>query len=218
MCGRFTLRQRLNDLMRHFDCPEPEWQLALRYNIAPTQDVVVVKQGETGRELAEMKWGLIPSWAKDPKIAYTMINARSETAADKPAFRSAIRKRRCLIAADGFYEWRKEGKAKLPILFHRPDDQQFAFAGLWERWNDIESCTILTTAANELVKSLHDRMPVILSPNDYKAWLDPQTTEPAKLTYLLQACPVDELTATPVNPVVNNARHEGPDCVQAAIG
>jgi putative SOS response-associated peptidase YedK len=219
MCGRFTLRQRLQDLMRTFNVSaQTEWQYPLRFNIAPTQEIPVVRQTSAGRELTLMRWGLIPSWATDPKIGYSMINSKSETAAEKPSFRSAMKKRRCLIPADGFYEWRKVGKTKQPNLFCRPDDQLFAFAGLWEQWSKgdkpIETCTILTTSANELVMPLHDRMPVILSPNDYAAWLNPETTDPASLAHLFGPLPVDELTAYAVNPVVNNARHEGADCIE----
>ena len=217
MCGRFTLRTPAAVLIRQFGV-DVGLQLALRYNIAPTQQVPVVRLAEQGRELVMMRWGLIPSWANDLKIGASLINARAETAAEKPAFRSAMKRRRCLIPADGFYEWRKAGKTKQPIYIRRADDQPFAFAGLWERWSKqgapIESCTILTTAANERLKPLHDRMPVILAPNDYEVWLDRQTTEPAKLAYLFEPFPVDELTAYPVNPVVNNARNETPECIQ----
>jgi putative SOS response-associated peptidase YedK len=217
MCGRFTLRTSAAVLVRQFGVDAP-LQLALRYNIAPTQQVLVVRLAEQGRELVLMRWGLIPSWAGDLKIGASLINARAETAAEKPAFRSAMKRRRCLIPADGFYEWRKAGKTKQPIYIRRADDQPFAFAGLWERWSKqgepIESCTILTTAANDLLRPLHDRMPVILSPNDYGVWLDRQSTEPTKLAYLFEPCPVDELTAYPVNPVVNNARNETAECIQ----
>ena len=206
MCGRFTLRTPASVLVRQFALGT-ELQLPLRYNIAPTQQVPVVRAVDGARQLAMMKWGLIPSWADDPKIGYSLINARSETAATKPSFRAAMKSRRCLIPADGFFEWQREGKKKLPIYLRRLDDKPFAFAGLWERWSrgaePVESCTILTTSANALVRPFHDRMPVILSPNDYNAWLDPKTTDAATLSYLFEPCPVDELTAYPVNPVVN---------------
>ena len=218
MCGRFTLRTPASVLVRQF-AVDAGLQLPLRYNIAPTQQVPVVRAVDGARQLAMTKWGLIPSWADDPKIGYSLINARSETAATKPSFRAAIKSRRCLIPADGFFEWKKDGKKKLPIYFRRQDDQPFAFAGLWERWSKgaepVESCTILTTSANELVRPFHDRMPVILSPNDYNAWLDPQTTDATNLTYLFVPFPIEELTAYPVNSVVNNARHEGADCIEA---
>ena len=211
MCGRFTLRQPMNKVLEQFDCPEPQWQLALRYNIAPTQEIPVVRQNNGGRELTLMRWGLVPSWSKDPKSGFKTINARSETVATSKMFGPAFKKRRCLIPADGFYEWQTDGKKKLPIHFHRPDNGLFAFAGLWEKSQFFESCTILTTAAAEWFKPYHDRMPVILAPNDYRPWLDTTNTD---LGYLFEPASEDELTATPVNPVVNNARHEGADCLE----
>jgi putative SOS response-associated peptidase YedK len=186
-------------------------QLPLRFNVAPTQAIPVVRQTDAGRELAVVRWGLIPSWSKDPKSGPLLINARSETAAEKPAFRSAFKARRCLIPSDGFYEWKKIGNKKQPYHFHLANGQLLAFAGLWERWKEIESCTILTTAANELSGQFHDRMPVILSPNDYAEWLDPQAKEPRKL---LTPFPASDMAAVAVNPIVNNARNEGPDCIE----
>ena len=215
MCGRFTLRTPAHVLIEHFGL-HGELQLPLRYNIAPTQDVVVIRQAETGRELATMRWGLVPAWADDPKIGNRMINARSEDAATKPSFRSAMQRRRCLVAADGFYEWQTVGKKKQPHYIRRADGQPFAFAGLWEAWRKVEppleSCTILTTAAAKSIQWLHDRMPVILSPADYDAWLNPAQQDSSKLAYLFEG--FGELTTSPVNPVVNNARHDGPDCIE----
>ena len=212
MCCRFTLRTKLNILLQEFHAElRHELQLPPRYNIAPTQDVAVVRPSEAGRELTLMRWGLIPSWTKDPKKAPLLNNARSETVAEKPSFRAAFKSRRCLIPASGFYEWKREGKLKQPYYFRRPDDRPLAFAGLWEKWHDIESCTILTTDANELMAQIHDRMPVILSPNDYGEWLDPAAPEPGKL---LTPFPSDELVSYPVNPAVNNARNEGPECIE----
>jgi putative SOS response-associated peptidase YedK len=158
-----------------------------------------------------MRWGLLPSWTKAPKKAPLLNNARAETVAEKPSFRSAFKSRRCLIPADGFYEWKTEGKLKQPYLFRRADEKPLAFAGLWEKWNDIESCTIITTEANAVMEPIHDRMPVILAPNDYSEWLDATATEPGKL---LTPCPPDELTAYAVNPNVNNARNEVPECIE----
>jgi putative SOS response-associated peptidase YedK len=213
MCGRFTLRTPAVDIAKYFNLSaQAEWQTALRYNISPSQDVPVIRSTDGHRDLTMMRWGLIPSWAKDPKIGYSMINARSETAAEKPSFRAAMKKRRCLIPADGFYEWQKQGKTKQPFYIRLREQELFAFAGLWERWQDVESCTILTTSANELLAPLHDRMPVILSPNDYDTWLDPATSD---VSYLLDQYPAEEMIRYPVNPVVNNARHEGADCVEA---
>jgi putative SOS response-associated peptidase YedK len=173
MCGRFTLRTKLNLLLQQFAAEaSSDLELVPRYNIAPTQDIPVVRVADGKRELTLMRWGLIPSWTKDPKSGPLLINARSDTVAAKPAFRSAFKCRRCLIPADGYYEWMAEGKKKQPYWFRVRDGQTFAFAGLWERWHEIESCVILTTEANEMAAKLHDRMPVSLSPNDYERWLE----------------------------------------------
>src|SRR5262245_49539638 len=185
MCGRYTLKANSHDVATLFDVPPPaDWKP--RYNVAPTQMVACVRQKDTARELVRLRWGLIPNWAKDPKIAYSLINARSETAATKPSFRSAMKRRRCLIAADGFFEWKKVGKAKMPVHFHLKGGEPFAFAGLWEYWKPangdaIESCTIMTTEANELVKPYHDRMPVILPTVHYDHWLDAKDEESDRL-------------------------------------
>jgi putative SOS response-associated peptidase YedK len=189
-------------------------KLPLRFNIAPTQDIPVVRYTDAGRELTLMRWGLIPSWSKGPTSGSLLINARSETAAEKPAFRSAFKTRRCLIPADGFYEWKKTGGKKQPYHFRLANGQPFAFAGLWEKWQAIESCTILTTEANELAAQMHDRMPVILSPNDYAEWLDPQAKDSGML---LTPFPASEMSAIPVNPIVNNARNEGPECIEPVV-
>jgi putative SOS response-associated peptidase YedK len=219
MCGRFTIRVPMNLILKHFAIGHSDLQLALRYNVAPTQQVPVVRQVDAQRELTTMRWGLVPSWADDPKIGYKLINARSEEAAKKPSFRSAMKSRRCLIPADGFFEWRAEGKKKFPMWFRRKDEQPFAFAGLWECWSKVEpaleSCTILTTSANELVSDYHNRMPVVLAPNDYDAWLNPEVTDATTLEYLMAPFPADEMKATAVNPIVNNARHDAPDCIEA---
>src|SRR5262245_7474343 len=179
MCGRFTLtapRQALKNLFPLFDFPE----VPPNYNVAPTQAVLAVRvpHGQDKPAPALLKWGLVPGWADDPAIGNRMINARAETAADKPSFRAAFRKRRCLVLADGFYEWQKVGGKKQPYLIRLRGGEPFAFAGLWEHWERdgraVESCTILTTDANGLVKPLHDRMPVILAPQDFALWLDPK--------------------------------------------
>jgi putative SOS response-associated peptidase YedK len=231
MCGRFTLRTPATLLIEHFDLDvRYEAQLALfdpRYNIAPTQDVVVVRADPAnGQRMATMmRWGLLPSWSKVIASGPPMINARSETLAEKPAFRSALRSRRCLIPADGFYEWQLTpggGKGKKqPYYIRRPDGDPFAFAGLWETWKNpdsqlvIESCTIVTTAANPALASLHDRMPVIVAPNDYELWLDAQVGEPAKLQHLLAPCGDDELVAEPVSTHVNRVANDDPRCIEA---
>jgi putative SOS response-associated peptidase YedK len=196
---------------------------AARFNIAPSQPIAVVRlapgRPEPQRELAWLRWGLIPSWAKDPAIGNRMINARSETAAEKPAYRAAMRRRRCLVAADGFYEWQRTGKRKQPYFIHLRDDRPFAFAGLWESWEGpdhaaIESCTLLTTEPNELIRPIHNRMPVILGQDDYSRWLDPAAQDSRKLTPLLRPFPSDAMAAHPVSTLVNNPAHEDPQCVE----
>jgi putative SOS response-associated peptidase YedK len=213
VCGRFTLRTPLTVLSQQFlfelgDLPLNN--LAPRLNICPTQAVAVVRQAadSKNRELSLLHWGLIPSWAKDRKIAASLINARSETVAEKPAFRTALARRRCLVLADGFYEWKKDGKQKIPHCFELPERRPFAFAGLWERWRGcegdnslpVESCTIITTAANDVCSPLHERMPVILDLADYNVWLDPAITEPKRLLPLLNQLrsPCDDLTCAEV--------------------
>jgi len=193
------------------------------YNIAPTQLAPVVRTTADGnRELAELRWGLIPSWASDPSIGSRMINARSETAATKPAFRSAMRQRRCLIPADGFYEWQKEGSLKQPMFIHRSDNAPFAFAGLWEHWNDpeqrpLETFTILTTAANEQLRPLHERMPIIVRAENYSKWLDPATIDPSAVAALLTDPPQD-LVLRPVSQHVNKVANDDPSCIAPAEG
>jgi putative SOS response-associated peptidase YedK len=171
-----------------------------------------------------MQWGLIPSWAKDTKIGYKMINARADTIATKPSFRAAFKKRRCLVPADGFYEWLRVGKAKRPYLYEVDGGAPFALAGLWEQWwgpdnkdgPPLESFTLITTEANELASQIHDRMPVILDKGDYEAWLDPANQDSDSVQELLVPFPADRMTARPVNPIVNNARNEGPECVASS--
>lgn len=211
MCGRFTLRSELNMLLDQFavELAEAlEWEP--RYNIAPSLDVLAVRVAEQKRELVKLRWGLIPSWAKDARLA--QINARADTAATKPMFRAAYKRRRCLVLADGYYEWLREGKAKRPFLHEVAGGKPFAFAGLWESWDEpqgkspLESCAILTTAANELAAQVHDRMPVILEQEDYADWL---TGEQVPLV----SFPADRMTVRPVSQYVNNARNQGPQCV-----
>jgi putative SOS response-associated peptidase YedK len=222
MCGRFTLRTPLGLLVEQFLAePAPALQLALRYNVAPTQHVPVVRLDAGRRQLTTMHWGLIPSWAKDPKVGYSTINARADTLAAKPAFRTAFKKRRCLVLADGYYEWLREGKQKLPYLYEVDGGRPFAFAGLWEQWwgenregPPLESCTIVTTSANELARNVHDRMPVILDEADQAAWLDPQQQDAAALAHLFDPFPADRMTIRPVSVYVNNARNEGPQCLE----
>ena len=227
MCGRFTLRTPLSVLARQFRFELDEAIAATaRYNIAPTQDVLAVRSNEVGRrELVALHWGLIPPWSKDAKLAYSTINARADTIGTKPAFKTAFLKRRCLILADGYYEWRREGKAKLPVLYEVNGGEPFAFAGIWESWRgppgasgaSLESCTIITTGANELAAEVHDRMPVILGENEYDRWLDPTNQRADGLRFLLEPYPADHMTARPVSTFVNNARNEGPNCLMNSL-
>jgi putative SOS response-associated peptidase YedK len=209
MCGRYLLLALDPDAFaRHYGLDglnEPA--LAPRYNIAPTQQVAVVRE-DRGRRLALLRWGLVEPWTKAP-----LINARSETAFDKPAFRSAMLRRRCLVPASGFYEWKAAGKVRQPHLFQLRDGGLTAFAGIW----DGEAVAVLTTAANDLVRPLHDRMPVILAPDAYGRWLDPASQDAEALRPLLAAYPADGMTASPVGSFVNNARHEGPECMSPAV-
>ncbi len=229
MCGRYTLQATHEELAKQFSADIEDGSLFKpRYNIAPSQSVAVVrlKPDTTKRELVQLRWGLIPSWAKDPKIAYSTINAKAETVAVKPAFRSAFRKRRCLIPASGFYEWQQQGKQKQPMYIRLRDHHPFAFAGLWEHWDPkdgepIESCTIVTTEANEFMQRIHHRMPVILTPEDYEVWLDPVVQQLEGLQYLLRPSPdllrrysAVEMEAYPVSKMVNNPRNDLIQCVE----
>jgi len=224
MCGRFTLATPEQDLVVQFNLPEiPDLQP--RYNIAPTQPVAAVRlpTAEGHRELVMLHWGLIPFWADDPGLGARMINARSETVADKPAFRAAFRRRRCLVPADGFYEWQKQNGAKQPFYIRMQDARPFGFAGLWERWQGkdgtvIESCTLLTTQPNELIRPLHNRMPVILHPHNYAVWLDPEVEDVDVLRRLLDPYPSGEMEAYPVSRYVNAPQNEGPECIAPLVG
>ena len=216
MCGRYMLTSPVEALRQLF-LFEQRPNLPPRFNIAPTQDVPIVRWNrERARELALVRWGLVPFWAKDVKIGARMINARAETVATLPAFREAYRRRRCLIPADGISEWRKVGKARQPFLIKRRDGAPFALAGLWERWRvpgeeaSLHSCTIVTTSANELVAPLHDRMPVMLAPDDHENWLDPE----ADGRSLLRPCLAAWLEAYPVSPKINLMRNDDAGCIQ----
>jgi putative SOS response-associated peptidase YedK len=219
MCGRYTLRARPETIAREFDLPEVP-RLEPRFNIAPDQAVAVVRfdPSENARRLDLLTWGLIPSWADDPGIGDRLINARAETVADKPAFRHPFRTRRCLVVADGFYEWQRQDGWKRPFFVHRRDDRPFAFAGLWEHWEKetepIYSCTLLTTDANELLAPLHERMPVILSPEDYDLWLDPSLHDPRALESLLVPPPSRGWEAYEVGRHVNDPSHDDPECIR----
>ena len=214
MCGRFQLKpdQEWMEALGVEDAPE----LTPRYNIAPTQEIVAVRRDVSGvRRAGYLHWGLVPSFADDPAVGNRMINARSETVARKPAFREPFRKRRCLVPADGFYEWRRVGRARDPYLLKMADGRPFAFASLWDEWRKsgtpLESCAILTTSANDLVARIHDRMPVILDPSAYDLWLDPEARE-EDLHAVLRPFPAERMIAVPVSPRVNSAAVDDPEC------
>jgi putative SOS response-associated peptidase YedK len=221
MCGRYRLSAKERYLRDHFSIEEEvSWQP--RWNIAPTQKVPIVRQDrkEPKRTFGLVRWGLIPFWAKDASIGSKTINAMSETAAEKPAFRDAMRQRRCLLPADGFYEWEKlDAKQKQPYAFGMADDSVFAFAGLWERWRDpagefVETCTILTTKPNALVSVVHDRMPAIIKPGDYELWLDPGFADVVALADCLKPFDSTLMKKYPVSTRVNRADNDNEECAR----
>lgn len=217
MCGRYNLITDAQALIDFFEVANG-LEIQPRYNIAPSQNIVAVRQQNDERQLAWFHWGLIPFWAKDKSIGNHMINARAETVADKPAFRAAFRKRRCLIPATGFYEWKAVNGRKQPYNIRIGDEKLFAFAGVWEHWapkhgKPIESCSIIVTEANEAVASIHDRMPVILHPDNYQAWLDPDYQDNAVLTAMLKPCPSRWINAYPVSTHVNKPQNDDEACI-----
>src|SRR5215212_6646256 len=225
MCGRYTLI-RLADFIDIFPWIHPPDELPPeRFNIAPTQAIAAVPNN--GKDKVEyFHWGLIPSWAKDPSISNRMINARAETLAEKPAFRTALKRRRCLIPTDGFYEWRKlpDGRTKQPMYIRMRNHKPFAFAGLWETWHDktgagceIPSCTIITTTPNTLLNSIHDRMPAIVRPEDYRKWLAPGKRPPEELAPLLAPFPAEDMEAFPVSKLVNSPANESAKCIDEQL-
>lgn len=218
MCGRFTLTTNLDFLQGRFGILAGHLDYRPSYNVAPTQQVLaVVNDGQRGAEL--LRWGLIPFWAKDPKIGYRMINAVGETIASKPAFRAAFRRRRCLVLADGFFEWRKEGKEKIPMYIFLKSRTPFAFAGIWETWKALDgetvrSCAIVTTKPNAFMEPIHNRMPVILSEETEALWLDLLTEEAGALAPLLIPSPPELMDSYPVSRLVNSPKNNGPECIQ----
>jgi putative SOS response-associated peptidase YedK len=226
MCGRYTLSSPGDALAEVFGLPEVP-QIPLRFNIAPTQESAVVRVLRPGepRRLDLLRWGLVPWWAPDPAIGNRLINARSESAVEKPAFRDSFERRRCLVPADGFYEWKSLGKRlKQPFLIRRPDRRPFAFAGLWSRWRPreggepLETYTILTTDADERIGDLHNRMPVILEPAQFDLWLDPAERDPARVLPLLAPGGGGDLELVPVSTKVNKPENDAPDCVEPLAG
>jgi putative SOS response-associated peptidase YedK len=220
MCGRFAQRSDPKSLAKEFKVAEAP-AVEARYNIAPTQNILGVRAVSDEREMTFFKWGLIPSWAKDTSMGARLINARAETVEEKPSFRQAFKQRRCIIPADGFYEWRREGGKKQPFFFRMRDERPFGFAGLWERWEGeageaINSCTILTTEANEVLRPVHERMPVILHPDDYELWLDADARKRDLVKELLRPYAAEEMLGYPVSATINSPRNQGANLVERA--
>jgi len=216
MCGRFTLTIDINTVAKAFHVA-PTVQATARYNIAPTQEVVtVMRNGAAHLDL--LRWGLIPSWAKEESIGSKMINARAETLAEKPSFKGLLRSKRCLVVADGFYEWKQEHGGKVPMYITMKDHEPFAFAGLWDTWKSpegeqIRTCTIITTNPNDVVLPIHNRMPAILTPEAREEWLDPGLQDDHVLLHLLSPYPSDAMIARPVSRLVNNPRNDSPELI-----
>ncbi|MBS1796143.1 MAG: SOS response-associated peptidase [Acidobacteria bacterium] len=223
MCGRFASRAKPEEVEREFKVGKLNPKIfEPRYNIAPTQTIAAVIESGGARIAGLLRWGLIPAWAKDDSMAARMINARAETLAEKPSFRSAFRARRCIVPASGFYEWAKKGAgAKQPFYFYLKDKDLFGFAGLWEEWLDkatgelVETCTIITTEANAVLEPVHDRMPVILKPENYDEWLDEDEKDTKRLGKLLVPYPAAEMSSHPVSRAVNSPAHDSPDLIKA---
>lgn len=221
MCGRFVQVEKPEFYAEHFGAEFVRTEtLKQRYNVAPTTQVYAIAEHEDARVLTSFRWGLIPSWAKDRKVGARTINARSETVADKPMFRSSFAKRRCLIPIDGFYEWERKTKGKLPHYIYATDGKPLPVAGLWSSWHDPQAderlltCTILTIAPNPLLAKIHDRMPVILPPDLWDAWLDPSNTDTEILKELIDVYPADLMTEHPVSTLVNKVHNDTPDLIR----
>ncbi len=221
MCGRYRMSRRKQLVEEYFGAVSDEDEWDPRYNIAPSQPVVTIRQDarQPIRTLSMMRWGLVPSWAKDPSIGYKTINARAETVATTPSFREPFRSQRCLIPADGFYEWQRNGKTKQPYCFEVNDGELFAFAGLWDQWRDrqgdvIESCTILTTTPNSLLSDIHDRMPAILIADNYDLWLDPGFRDLASVSRMLEPFEPTLMRRYPVSTRVNQVQNDDEECTK----
>jgi len=219
MCGRFVIKSDLQQIQLAFNVTQVHAQVQPSYNIAPTQPVATIVQREHQIALEAMRWGLIPAWAKDASIGAKMINARAEGIAEKPSFKRPLKSKRCLIVADGFYEWKKERARKIPMFIRLKSDAPFAFAGLYDVWQSapdktITSCAIITTRPNELMQTIHTPMPVILPKSAYSSWLDPANQNLAELIALLEPYPADAMLAYPVSMLVNSPRNNSPECIQ----
>jgi len=221
MCGRFTLTDEIVQLQAYFEFFNDE-ELSPRYNIAPGQYILTVVSDGTNRVAQHMKWGFVPFWAKDEKMGFKMINARAETIDEKPSFRQAFQQRRCLILADGFYEWKRTESKKHPYRFVMKDRKPFAFAGIWETWSKgttpLTSCTIITTEPNDVTKDIHDRMPVILSPDAYETWLNPTYQPICDLKELLKPYPAEKMEKYEVSTLVNSAKNDSPALLKPLNG
>jgi putative SOS response-associated peptidase YedK len=223
MCTRYVLLQEhLREILKRLGL-EAEPGFVSRYNIAPGSLIPAVRTHlQTAQpEAVALRWGFVPSWAKSAEGSAQLVNARAETVAIKPSFRDALRHRRCVIPASGFYEWEHRGRARQPWLFRRRDERPFGFAGLWEGWRAadgamLETCALITTGPNALMRPIHDRMPVLLAPEQFASWLDPRVTQPDELAPLLCAAPAETMSAIAVSPHVSNVRHEGPACLAPA--
>lgn len=221
MCGRFARYDDEKDLVERFNFTNPSGILfEKRFNIAPTQTVPAIVLENDNRVIKLMRWGLVPFWAKDPTIGNRLINARAETITEKASFKTPLKKKRCLVPASGFYEWKKDEriKTKIPIYFRLRNEEPFAFAGIWDDWKKPEgdrliTFTIITTMANELMKPIHDRMPVILHRNDESKWLDPELIDLDKLVTLLIPYPSDLMKAYEVSTIVNSPKNDSPQCI-----
>ena len=218
MCGRFYLDAPDELVMSYFGLDDGI-HLAPRYNITPSQDIAIVRSAEQGRELATARWGLVPAWSKDEKTRYSTINARADSVAEKPAYRSAFRRRRCLVPASGFYEWRKQQNGKQPYRIGMADNSVMALAGLWEHWEgegkSFDSCSIIVTEANELIDSIHHRMPVIFNRDQFDQWLDPYNQDIPQLQAMLGPYPGEKMSLWPVSRRVNSPANDDPACIEA---
>ena len=220
MCGRFVGFRSLDELKGFFPIDKAACEAISNYNVAPSQEILAIVKYEGENWLVKFHWGLVPFWAKDISIGNRMINARSESIAEKPSFRNAFKKRRCLILADGFYEWKGEKGRKQPMFITLPNHKPFAFAGLWETWNKddqdsiYKSCAIITTQASESIRDIHHRMPVILKPPAFESWLDPGNQNVVELGKILKNQIITELISHPVSKQVNSTRHNDPSCIE----
>ena len=222
MCGRFTLHTPESQIREAFNLEHTEpLGLKPRYNIAPSQEIPIIRDTDTGQEMVMARWGLVPHWSKESKSKYSTINARIESITEKPTYRSSFQRKRCLIPADGFYEWKQVNGNKVPHHIRMRDGSVFAFAGLWDRWegNDdsIESCTIIVMPSNEVMKPIHERMPAIIAPAHYDLWLDTRITDKEEIMQYLTSALSSQLTAYPVSTWVNVPKHDDERCIQPAV-